>query len=112
MHGVQPTAKIAPSPNDASQPPRLPTSRPPSRSPKVGAAPLRTTSSRLSRPPMPEVFVQRFFAFSQFKRSALPNGPKVAGRWLPVAARRLAGPVGTTTPRCGSTNCAATSPEG
>ena len=24
-----------------------------------------------------EVFVQRFFAFSQFKRSALPNGPKV-----------------------------------
>jgi NAD+ synthase (glutamine-hydrolysing) len=25
-----------------------------------------------------EVFVERFFAFSQFKRSALPNGPKVA----------------------------------
>ena len=25
-----------------------------------------------------EVFVQRFFGFSQFKRSALPNGPKVA----------------------------------
>ena len=25
-----------------------------------------------------EVFVQRFFAFSQFKRSALPNGPKVS----------------------------------
>ncbi len=25
-----------------------------------------------------EVFVQRFFAFSQFKRSAIPNGPKVA----------------------------------
>jgi NAD+ synthase (glutamine-hydrolysing) len=25
-----------------------------------------------------EVFVQRFYAFSQFKRSALPNGPKVA----------------------------------
>jgi NAD+ synthase (glutamine-hydrolysing) len=25
-----------------------------------------------------EVFVRRFFAFSQFKRSALPNGPKVA----------------------------------
>jgi NAD+ synthase (glutamine-hydrolysing) len=24
------------------------------------------------------VFIQRFFAFSQFKRSALPNGPKVA----------------------------------
>ena len=24
-----------------------------------------------------EVFVQRFFGFSQFKRSALPNGPKV-----------------------------------
>jgi NAD+ synthase (glutamine-hydrolysing) len=26
-----------------------------------------------------EVFVTRFFAFSQFKRSALPNGPKVSG---------------------------------
>jgi NAD+ synthase (glutamine-hydrolysing) len=25
-----------------------------------------------------EVFVQRFYAFSQFKRSAVPNGPKVA----------------------------------
>ncbi|MEM6267756.1 MAG: NAD(+) synthase, partial [Pseudomonadota bacterium] len=25
-----------------------------------------------------EKFVQRFFAFSQFKRSALPNGPKVS----------------------------------
>jgi NAD+ synthase (glutamine-hydrolysing) len=25
-----------------------------------------------------EVFMQRFFAFSQFKRSALPNGPKVS----------------------------------
>jgi NAD+ synthase (glutamine-hydrolysing) len=25
-----------------------------------------------------EVFLQRFFAFAQFKRSALPNGPKVA----------------------------------
>ena len=24
-----------------------------------------------------EVFAQRFFEFSQFKRSALPNGPKV-----------------------------------
>ena len=24
-----------------------------------------------------EVFLQRFFAMSQFKRSALPNGPKV-----------------------------------
>ena len=25
-----------------------------------------------------EVFLKRFFAFSQFKRSALPNGPKVS----------------------------------
>jgi NAD+ synthase (glutamine-hydrolysing) len=24
------------------------------------------------------VFLQRFFAFSQFKRSAMPNGPKVS----------------------------------
>ncbi len=26
-----------------------------------------------------DVFLQRFFAFSQFKRSAMPNGPKVSG---------------------------------
>ncbi|HUG85713.1 MAG TPA: hypothetical protein VMM13_14200, partial [Euzebya sp.] len=26
-----------------------------------------------------EVFLTRFFGFSQFKRSALPNGPKVSG---------------------------------
>jgi NAD+ synthase (glutamine-hydrolysing) len=26
-----------------------------------------------------KVFLQRFFAFSQFKRSAMPNGPKVSG---------------------------------
>ena len=26
-----------------------------------------------------EVFLQRFFGFSQFKRSAMPNGPKVSG---------------------------------
>jgi NAD+ synthase (glutamine-hydrolysing) len=25
-----------------------------------------------------EIFAQRFYAFSQFKRSALPNGPKVS----------------------------------
>jgi NAD+ synthase (glutamine-hydrolysing) len=25
-----------------------------------------------------EVFLKRFFAFSQFKRSAMPNGPKVS----------------------------------
>ena len=25
-----------------------------------------------------EVFLQRFFGFSQFKRSAMPNGPKVS----------------------------------
>jgi NAD+ synthase (glutamine-hydrolysing) len=25
-----------------------------------------------------EVFAQRYFGFSQFKRSALPNGPKVS----------------------------------
>jgi NAD+ synthase (glutamine-hydrolysing) len=25
-----------------------------------------------------EVFLKRFFGFAQFKRSALPNGPKVA----------------------------------
>jgi NAD+ synthase (glutamine-hydrolysing) len=24
------------------------------------------------------MFLQRFFAFSQFKRSAIPNGPKVS----------------------------------
>ena len=25
-----------------------------------------------------EIFIKRFFGFSQFKRSAMPNGPKVA----------------------------------
>ncbi|HEV7415322.1 MAG TPA: NAD(+) synthase, partial [Tianweitania sediminis] len=25
-----------------------------------------------------EVFIRRFFAFAQFKRSAMPNGPKVS----------------------------------
>ena len=39
MHGVQPIAKIAPSPNDASQPPRVPTMRPPSRSPSPDRCP-------------------------------------------------------------------------
>ena len=38
MHGVQPIAKIAPSPKLASQPPRLLTIRPPSRSPRPGPA--------------------------------------------------------------------------
>ncbi len=41
-----------------------------------------------------QVFAQRFYSFSQFKRSALPNGPKVSAGRLPVAARRLAGTVG------------------
>jgi NAD+ synthase (glutamine-hydrolysing) len=26
-----------------------------------------------------ESFLERFFEFSQFKRSAIPNGPKVSG---------------------------------
>ena len=41
-----------------------------------------------------EVFLRRFFAFSQFKRSAMPNGPKVSRRRVAVAARRLARAVG------------------
>ena len=41
-----------------------------------------------------EVFLTRFFAFSQFKRCAMPNGPKVSRRRVAVAARRLAGAVG------------------
>ena len=40
------------------------------------------------------MFCKRFFAFAQFKRSALPNGPKVVGRRVAVAARRLARAVG------------------
>jgi hypothetical protein len=36
------------------------------------------------------VFLKRFFEMSQFKRSAMPNGPKVSVRRLAVAARRLA----------------------
>ena len=41
-----------------------------------------------------KVFVQRFYSFSQFKRSALPNGPKVSVGRRAVAARRLARAVG------------------
>ena len=43
MHGVQPMAKIAPSPNDASHPPRVPTMRPPSRSANRASVPERCT---------------------------------------------------------------------
>ena len=39
---------------------------------------------------LPEVFLRRFFAFSQFKRSAMLNGPKVSGGRLSVPPRRLA----------------------
>ena len=46
-----------------------------------------------------EVFCQRFFAFSQFKRSAIPNGPKVLAGRLAVAARRLARTVRRQRPR-------------
>ena len=54
-----------------------------------GATPTRATGRRASRGRAArpttsrtirhwlEVFLQRFFAFSQFKRSAMPNGPKV-----------------------------------
>ena len=45
-----------------------------------------------------EVFVQRFFAFSQFKRSALPERPQGASRRVAVAARRLAGTLGRERP--------------
>ena len=51
MHGVQPMAKIAPSPNDASQPPRELTSRPPSRSPMLGCRRRRLRRSESSRSP-------------------------------------------------------------
>ncbi len=47
-----------------------------------------------------EVFVQRFFA-SQFKRSALPNGPKVSAGGTMSPARRLADAVGRLAPRPG-----------
>ncbi len=38
-----------------------------------------------------EVFLERFFGFAQFKRSALPNGPKVVGRRGAVPAGGVAG---------------------
>ena len=38
----------------------------------------RTAYSREDIRHWMEVFIRRFFAFSQFKRSALPNGPKVS----------------------------------
>ena len=45
-----------------------------------------------------EVFAQRFYAFSQFKRSAMPNGPKVSAGGSLSPARRLAGAVGHVGP--------------
>ena len=39
-----------------------------------GAAPMTCATIRKWL----EVFLRRFFAFSQFKRSAMPNGPKVS----------------------------------
>ena len=56
-----------------------------------------------------EVFVKRFFGFAQFKRSALPNGPKVspAGRCRraatgarpPTATPRSGWPTSSASPR-------------
>ncbi len=67
MHGVQPIAKIAPRPSEASQPPFDPTSRPPSLSPRLdrpalGAGRERDRAgrrreaarrARVERPPRP-----------------------------------------------------------
>src|SRR3712207_9062957 len=51
-----------------------------------------------------EVFVRRFFAFSQFKRSALPNGPKVAaGGSLSPRGDWRAAPGGHAPGRAGGT---------
>ena len=49
MHGLQPIAKIAPSPNDASQPPPELTTWPPSRSPRPGFAPAAAEGGRAGR---------------------------------------------------------------
>lgn len=40
------------------------------------------------------VFLQRFFATSQFKRSAMPNGPKISSGGSLFASRRLARSLG------------------
>ena len=45
-----------------------------------------------------ELFLRRYFGFSQFKRSAMPNGPKLSAGGLALAARRLAGAVGRKCP--------------
>ena len=41
-----------------------------------------------------EVFLYRFFQISQFKRTAIPNSPKVSAGGALQPARRLAGAVG------------------
>ena len=50
-----------------------------------------------------QVFVQRFYSFSQFKRSALPNGPKVSPvvrcRPAGIGARRRTCPRGSGSTR-------------
>ena len=48
----------------------------PAHDPKSEAIAAPAPPPRLARED--EVFIRRFFAFSQFKRSALPNGPKVS----------------------------------
>lgn len=56
------------------------------------------------------VFVERFFGFSQFKRSAMPNGPKVSlGGSLSPPGETGARPR-TPPPASGSTNSSAMSP--
>ena len=56
------------------------------------ASPTTTATRTTCRPIVKwlQVFLRRYFAFAQFKRSAIPNGPKVVGRRLALAARRLA----------------------
>ena len=58
-----------------------------------------------------EVFLVRFFGGSQFKRSALPNGPKV-GRAGRCRRARTGGRRPTADRRSGWRNCAATCREG
>ena len=56
------------------------------------------------------VFVHRFFGFSQFKRSALPNGPKVVGGRVPCRRAATGGHPPTAMRALGSTNWSGTCP--
>jgi NAD+ synthase (glutamine-hydrolysing) len=80
-YGLRPS-KVLFSPGTRGAMPRAEAGRPISRTTR--GTPIRCRNQKVAR-----CFLFRFFEISQFKRSALPNGPKVVSGGN-CAARRLA----------------------